>query len=793
MEPVWLISGGGLPVRGHWQADSQSKPKKFNLSVKALEIALHEEQAFAERLAACPEARLQLATLEKHPKAQVVVGLAWVCPGKLVTSCLQQWSVDRSLFFLEVVTVAGVDLAQASLPACTLQHWHVQGGQVWHSIFSVTSDAAESWQHLPSHGGESLRVSAAKVLNRQKAVGRVSGVKVAVVVNINALAALVTSKSWATIPFLETARVELARDPVYQDKRRGHQQHVLQAYTEMFPRGRPQRQRFVADFANLNRGWDQLQDVKALKPCLLEEIAFKLQAWAPIIVSEKAGVETECKAYIEQLLAASFSLSKAGVQRDLMAFGLNSGGAAKKRKQYAAWVMLKTVLLASNLNDVKKLRETLLHAGILCFPTLAGHLQEVLRDISVPSAATVSRHRFLVDVAFMRFMRQEHVKQYKASMHLRSADPLLGELINVGSFRYLMTDASPQGGFEWQISQSTSIALASLLEVGKAVVALKGSYDAERQAETEESKKQQKQDCSNAIARAVEGHLFPVAGLGRAAMSLHMKVHALLHQVKLEIETFEELLEFLSSTVSITTDQGTESGIAELPGLDLSQFRPSHECEVELCNSNCEQNDVCVGVAEADVMMPGDLEIVLADDAEGPAWPGPPGPAADAVVPLRSAECPAEPAPAGLVPLRAGSSLPDGHYLWPFTLVVVGMLHICHNALEEMSVNLPCWEEFVEQLRPLASFLHSRACRQRLEDKCLRQETEANKIFRQQLQKSFHSLYTARWGSMTTVLEEVLSVRALFQTAWDAKVYAQGSSESQALTAQLAALSQTVC
>lgn len=67
-----------------------------------------------------------------------------------------------------------------------------------------------------------------------------------------------------------------------------------------------------------------------------------------------------------------------------------------------------------------------------------------------------------------------------------------------------------------------------------------------------------------------------------------------------------------------------------------------------------------------------------------------------------------------------------------------------------------------------------------------------NKSFRAQLEEgNFHSLYTARWGSTSRVLEEILSVRVLLTTTWDTRKYSDGS-ESETLKGQLSSISAAI-
>lgn len=305
---------------------------------------------------------------------------------------------------------------------------------------------------------------------------------------------------------------------------------------------------------------------------------------------------------------------------------------SNKRGQYAAWVTLKTVLLCDNIKDAKRLRDTLLRAGTLCFPSLAPHLSSIIGATTVPSASTIYRHRYFVDVAFMRYMRQKHTEEYKSSKHLRTCDAVLSELLNVGSFHYLMTDASPQGGQEWLLSQSRSIALSCLEAFGTHFVQLQATRNSCSQGSERQQQEiaLQRQESSQFIQNNFEEHIFPVAGLGKAALSLRMKIYALLHQIKLEVESMEEFREFLSATVSITTDQGTEAGFAELPSLDLSPFQPpTDDISIECCDDEAGPLPIHVEFDDGEDLV-----------HEGPARPG------------------VQPAAEAAAPSRAGSNLP---------------------------------------------------------------------------------------------------------------------------------------
>ena len=79
---------------------------------------------------------------------------------------------------------------------------------------------------------------------------------------------------------------------------------------------------------------------------------------------------------------------------------------------------------------------------------------------------------------------------------------------------------------------------------------------------------------------SIDNHLMPPAGLGRMAMSSLHKCNALLHQARVESGSEQELRVFLQSVVSITTDQGTEAHLGELPDLSLSHLYHGGELEI---------------------------------------------------------------------------------------------------------------------------------------------------------------------------------------------------------------------
>jgi hypothetical protein len=69
-------------------------------------------------------------------------------------------------------------------------------------------------------------------------------------------------------------------------------------------------------------------------------------------------------------------------------------------------------------------------------------------------------------------------------------------------------------------------------------------------------------------------HLMPCMGLGTGFGTLDDKLHAWLFACRLECSTWEKVESFCNSIVSLTTDWGTESGLADAPRIDYDTHFP---------------------------------------------------------------------------------------------------------------------------------------------------------------------------------------------------------------------------
>jgi hypothetical protein len=76
------------------------------------------------------------------------------------------------------------------------------------------------------------------------------------------------------------------------------------------------------------------------------------------------------------------------------------------------------------------------------------------------------------------------------------------------------------------------------------------------------------------LASLISVHTFVPVALGLRKSSLHHKISGLLHAIFLSVGSLERIGSFLDSVVSVTTDLGTEAGLAEFHNLDFRDLLP---------------------------------------------------------------------------------------------------------------------------------------------------------------------------------------------------------------------------
>ena len=174
------------------------------------------------------------------------------------------------------------------------------------------------------------------------------------------------------------------------------------------------------------------------------------------------------------------------------------------------------------------------------------------RGAQLPSAPTISRARFLIDVSWM-LVRRDALLQGGAADYLR----------------YMLVDSSPHGQHDWLLCEYYAIYKDDITRLASAVdmLALGCELDLAEPEEEVELSPERIEELSLFVMSAVHHHILPPAGLGTKHCALHHKVHALCHQMALELPGGDACGGAVAETFwrsfrGLTTDQGTELGFA---------------------------------------------------------------------------------------------------------------------------------------------------------------------------------------------------------------------------------------
>jgi hypothetical protein len=291
----------------------------------------------------------------------------------------------------------------------------------------------------------------------------------------------------------------------------------------------------------------------------------------------------------------------------------------------------------------------------------------------VPHKSTLKRLCLQIDLALM-LLEQD-----------RSSAPL-------SHCRYMLLDSSPQGNRDWLLSRATVVPRSSLIE-------MQGAADALLQLkEAKEIVPGSHQKLVQVLRNNMRYHTYPPAAIGLAQANVAHKCAALLHSMMLETRPGSAtngrptLSALLQSIISVTGDLGVEIGI---PGFQapLTDLLPSWRQQW--------------------------LQELLPEMAEGPGTTA--ELVADDTCFLEAVTCPE----AVTSTPQVQESLYDAQVpmnaktVMPFALPIPGMLHVCHNLLNDADVSMTNWEPFWAQLNNLAALLCNQQRLNRFCAKCV--------------------------------------------------------------------------
>ena len=311
--------------------------------------------------------------------------------------------------------------------------------------------------------------------------------------------------------------------------------------------------------------------------------------------------------------------------------------------------------------------------------------------------------------------------------------------------RCLLADSSPQRGFDWLMAETHTLApreMASwtstawklattrqkLQRLMQALEATGLSQDHDEQdIEAQIVELQREREALTLILQApgeccrdaVDIHLAPPTALGSRRSSLPRKVHCLLHTLRLEVGTWPAVANFLASVRAVTTDFGTEAGLASLENVDLSSLFPWASDALDFEVPQCSEQ------------VPAGLHAQ--------ANPGP------------------------FLEYREGHLVMPK--LFPFALQVPGALRVLHQSVHELTSAFQQYETwFLPSLRSITHVLGSKPIRERFVADAVRGSEAA--AFEQALLQLQLNLHEARWGTLVTTCRELMSMRLVF-TYWN--------------------------
>ena len=340
---------------------------------------------------------------------------------------------------------------------------------------------------------------------------------------------------------------------------------------------------------------------------------------------------------------------------------------------------------------------------------MAEQEQELLQAIDrgllrAPSASSVSRWRLAIEVGFMFFMRQ---------MFAASADVAV---------RCLLTDSSPQRGFDWLLTETYTLApadfeqwcratwglartLQKATKLGRALEEDGGGHDVQQLQSDLDSVQQERlvlqtmlDTCSSVWGRPsqppLDVHIHPPGALGSQRAQLVHKIHALLRVLLLEVGTWPAVSRYLATVRGVCTDFGTESGLADVQDIDVTDMFP-------WCAETC---DFC------------SVEPEPLDDFQAPAHEDRPL-QEYLVVRQQSAE-------------DGGGIRVLLPRLFPLAMQVPLALHVLHHSVEELTDAFENYAEwFFPRLQATVNILKKKYYRERFVAQCLRGTKSLRKRF----------------------------------------------------------------
>ena len=134
--------------------------------------------------------------------------------------------------------------------------------------------------------------------------------------------------------------------------------------------------------------------------------------------------------------------------------------------------------------------------------------------------------------------------------------------------RYMLVDASEQGGIDWELVHIKMVGADDLLPLWEAQTRLIQLRATIRTAEDQEAAAAEVEDevaqINQIILRSMQHHTLAPVALGNRRGGLEHRIQCLMHAIRLEVRSMTELKHFLQSLACTTTDMGVEHLLSEV-------------------------------------------------------------------------------------------------------------------------------------------------------------------------------------------------------------------------------------
>jgi hypothetical protein len=326
---------------------------------------------------------------------------------------------------------------------------------------------------------------------------------------------------------------------------------------------------------------DDVAASPALESGMFLSLADDIRTWVRTLAEHSVteDVSTLCQFWVEWLEGLHHGTSPKAHEQHMWQSCRSGGGSMQPelapglgpahRSIFRPAFMLQALVLCFDLRSSASLRRVVEQSVKLLSPSWSVALSTMLSSMRhvVPSAASLTRHRLFVDVAYMRWMRDLHQ-----------------QLLATDTCFYNMLDSSPQGRYNYEIFQYVAIEGCKLVETMRLVEDIWGFKDDWEKLQEEDDLPilrelvESQAGVFEDIRAAFVSHCHPATSLGSSASSLGHTMHAVAHTNRLETHTWSDVRAKLLHSVSMTSDMGTEFGLTSIEKVKVQEFFPHWDC-----------------------------------------------------------------------------------------------------------------------------------------------------------------------------------------------------------------------